>query len=398
MNASSSTASLAAIAACGVAIRALLFFHSSASASGSAIFFGLNTFDSLKETAFARKHGGVASAVIGSSPRVLLALERFSEHTGGVVDTREGEREMTFWVLTAVDVCIAVCLWISARAHQKGVPYLGPSFVAASYLLNPLTVLSTQALSFQAFTRCVYSMMLATSGWILMPLAAVLLQVSSHPLMAITVVLPAMHTFACGPEKRYILLSVSFLIGVCGFYALIEAWIRHTLGDKPTPWPGGADVDLLTPNIGLFWYLFTQIFDRFEYMFHFIFNGHVYLYVIPLWLHLYRQPHGLLTAHIAIVVLFQPHPTVCDFAYLISLLLLHHDIVRRLGSFSFIVLVASVSLSIMPVMACLWLDRNTGNANFVYFQHLIHHSACGVLLAEWLREIHQRDSQPATDK
>mmetsp|Transcript_34249 Transcript_34249/g.98629 ORF Transcript_34249/g.98629 Transcript_34249/m.98629 type:complete len:190 (-) Transcript_34249:1571-2140(-) len=140
MNASSSTASLAAIAACGVAIRALLFFHSSASASGSAIFFGLNTFDSLKETAFARKHGGVASAVIGSSPRVLLALERFSEHTGGVVDTREGEREMTFWVLTAVDVCIAVCLWISARAHQKGVPYLGPSFVAASYLLNPLTV------------------------------------------------------------------------------------------------------------------------------------------------------------------------------------------------------------------------------------------------------------------
>lgn len=38
----------------------------------------------------------------------------------------------------------------------------------------------------------------------------------------------------------------------------------------------------LTPNIGVFWYFMTEIFDRFRTFFLFCFHGHIIAYVIPL--------------------------------------------------------------------------------------------------------------------
>lgn len=37
----------------------------------------------------------------------------------------------------------------------------------------------------------------------------------------------------------------------------------------------------LTPNIGLFWYFFTEVFSHFRYFFLFCFQLHCFAYVIP---------------------------------------------------------------------------------------------------------------------
>ena len=38
----------------------------------------------------------------------------------------------------------------------------------------------------------------------------------------------------------------------------------------------------LTPNVGLFWYLHTEMFARFKNYFVFVFNVHPLIYVVPL--------------------------------------------------------------------------------------------------------------------
>jgi phosphatidylinositol glycan class U len=42
----------------------------------------------------------------------------------------------------------------------------------------------------------------------------------------------------------------------------------------------------LSPNIGLFWYYFTEIFKHFQKFYVFSFQYHVFLYAIPLYLRL----------------------------------------------------------------------------------------------------------------
>ena len=37
----------------------------------------------------------------------------------------------------------------------------------------------------------------------------------------------------------------------------------------------------LTPNIGLFWYYFTEVFDHFRPFFTFFFQYHFFIYIIP---------------------------------------------------------------------------------------------------------------------
>lgn len=76
----------------------------------------------------------------------------------------------------------------------------------------------------------------------------------------------------------------------------------------------------LQPNIGLFWYFFTEMFEHFRplFLFSFQMNATV-LYLVPLTIKLHKQPIFLATILIALTSIFRSYPCVGDIAFYMAL-------------------------------------------------------------------------------
>ena len=86
----------------------------------------------------------------------------------------------------------------------------------------------------------------------------------------------------------------------------------------------------LTPNVGLWWYFFIEIFDSFRSFFLVVFQLHLVIYVIPLVLRLHRNPLAIVTTLMGIISIFKSYPSVSDLSVYLGLLSLHTDIFPRI--------------------------------------------------------------------
>ncbi|CRG95032.1 GPI transamidase subunit PIG-U, putative [Plasmodium gallinaceum] len=127
----------------------------------------------------------------------------------------------------------------------------------------------------------------------------------------------------------------------------------------------------LLPNLGNFWYIFSLMFRDYYYSFLFLFHFHVFLYPLPLFFRLVKTPLIYLTTMITIALVFQPNITINDIVY--SLLILAIDYEKTLYTIPFIKLLIILlgNLSLFSVTINLWLRKNTGNANYVYFNQIV---------------------------
>jgi phosphatidylinositol glycan class U len=131
----------------------------------------------------------------------------------------------------------------------------------------------------------------------------------------------------------------------------------------------------LTPNVGLGWYLMTQMFDRFRLFFLCL------LAALPVALNtavacslpMRRLP--LLGLIVGCQLTAALHPQLVLGAVNLQLCLLLLAAVCGLLPFMrrvyALLLMLSVSLLLLELMAFLWLAPGSGNANFVYFQSLL---------------------------
>ncbi|KJE90559.1 phosphatidylinositol glycan anchor biosynthesis class U protein, variant 1 [Capsaspora owczarzaki ATCC 30864] len=76
----------------------------------------------------------------------------------------------------------------------------------------------------------------------------------------------------------------------------------------------------LTPNIGLMWYFFTEIFMHFRPFFAWVFQLHVFIYVFPLSVQFRRHPPLLAFAIVTIITVFKSYPSMGDLALVFSML------------------------------------------------------------------------------
>lgn len=97
----------------------------------------------------------------------------------------------------------------------------------------------------------------------------------------------------------------------------------------------------LRPNIGLYWYFFTEMFEHFKWLFIASFQINVgLLYVVPLALRLRKDPMLLAFAYLAIITIFKSYPSIGDVGFYMALLPLWQHLFQRklivLMSFLFI--------------------------------------------------------------
>ena len=122
----------------------------------------------------------------------------------------------------------------------------------------------------------------------------------------------------------------------------------------------------LMPNLGLFWYFLTEMFDHFLIFFTIVFQMNAFIYAIPLTIRLKDDPIVNIFVQVGLLAVLKSYPSVGDTSLYISMLpMLSYlfPLMRNILVYSCMLLASTV---LAPVMFYLWLGSGGGNANFYF--------------------------------
>ncbi|KAJ3207479.1 hypothetical protein HDU82_003702 [Entophlyctis luteolus] len=122
----------------------------------------------------------------------------------------------------------------------------------------------------------------------------------------------------------------------------------------------------LTPNIGLWWYIFIEMFDQFRLFFLIVFQVFVFAFSVPLTLKFNEHPMFLVGLFLIIIAAFKSYPSVGDVALYIPFVLMYQELFKYMKRLYVIVNLGAYSLVLLPLFYNLWIYAGSGNANFFY--------------------------------
>ncbi|KAI7865524.1 GPI transamidase subunit PIG-U [Spinellus fusiger] len=263
---------------------------------------------------------------------------------------------------------------------------VSPLKVATLYLFHPFSILSCVSRSTLIFTNAsiVLALVWASHGHSIAAMfwVAMASYLSFYPLMLIA----PLALYSTRPW-----LSVAACVG----------WLGLLLGLSRL-WMGSWDfihavygvvvfLSDLTPNVGMFWYFFIEIFDQFRSFFMVVFQLHSFIFVAPLCIKQRHMPIFVITILCGIMSVFKSYPSVGDCALFFGLVPIHDEIIQycRYGFLvSNLFLYASV---LSPIFWYLWIYAGSGNANFFYAITLVYNLGQILLLIDLVYSALRRD-------
>ncbi|GMJ05574.1 hypothetical protein like AT1G63110 [Hibiscus trionum] len=274
-----------------------------------------------------------------------------------------------------------------SEVHSSG------DVAALIYLCNPFTIvacvgLSTSPIENMAVILCLYG---ACSR--LIPLAAFGWVIATHLSLYPAILIIPVHHFFQPPRKLFLqrhqqkgvlnqsklppgfswrpIIHFAFWALVWSVYVLVLCGIslkqfgglwemfKSTYGFILT-------VEDLSPNIGVLWYFFAEVFEFFRNFFLIVFHVNILFIILPLAIRLHHRPCYLAFVYVAVCSMLKSYPSVGDSALYSGLL---GWFVNELSDmqFSLFLFCGYVGVSLLsPVMHNLWIWRGTGNANFYF--------------------------------
>jgi phosphatidylinositol glycan class U len=231
-------------------------------------------------------------------------------------------------------VAMSTRLFTSPRRDIK----YGTIAVAAGFLFNPFTIAACLARTTSVITNTLILLSMShaargrSSSFLLtLGLASYL---SLYPLF----VFPGMCILCYSQQQspsspiRFTLAHSAGLAVIIG--GLIYASVLLT-GSTQFLWSTYGTLLLLpdlTPNVGLWWYFFIEMFDSFRSFFLGVFWLHMASYVPAITIRLRKQPLFVCAALMGVVSIFQPYPSVVDSALFLGLVpLFRHVFPRKYG-------------------------------------------------------------------
>ncbi|XP_002132259.2 phosphatidylinositol glycan anchor biosynthesis class U protein [Drosophila pseudoobscura] len=242
-----------------------------------------------------------------------------------------------------------------------------PELVLIAYLFNPLTVLSCIGLTSTVLSNLFLALFLyfLTKG-LLLPCIFLLAFETVRSFYPIVLMAPLLLVFARRSFAGGVILSVLFavacLIIAAASYLVIESWsfLEGTLGFI-------FYFRDLQPNIGLFWYFFTEMFEHFRTMFLITFQlNATVLYLVPLSLKLRKEPLLLATVLVALMAVFRAYPSLGDVGFYLALLPLWKRCWKYMAHGFVVFTFFLVTLSMMGTLWHLWIYAGSANANFYF--------------------------------
>jgi len=264
-----------------------------------------------------------------------------------------------------------------------------PRLLCLSYLLNPYVIASCVAMTSTVWTNLMlatFLLSLVTSNQViacvslslatyqslypailLVPLCLKLVQDSPNvsPINTVLTILGMFFTF---------LASLLFLSAeICGDWSFLNSVYGFIL-----------TVPELTPNMGIFWYFFTEMFDHFRVFFVWTFQLNLLLYVAPLSIKFPSHPLLLSTTMIGLIAVFKSYPSTGDVGFFLSLLPLFSHLLPFMKQ-TFIILCMLLATTVLaPIAWQLWIYNNSANANYYFAINLVYSTAQIFLITDLL--------------
>ncbi|KAI1852099.1 hypothetical protein JX266_002952 [Neoarthrinium moseri] len=290
----------------------------------------------------------------------------------------------TYVLYIAVDLLSAHALYQIAESGEAGASRLFKSprrdkkwsgyAVAALFLLNPFTIATCLARPTTVFTNCAIlhavAKAIAGSTFTAVLSLSMAAYLSMYPLLLFPPLILLAYDRTHGAKSQSLLLFagkstaaavVAMLLFGLSSYALTGSWefLDSTYGIQLT-------LTDLTPNVGLWWYFFVEMFDSFRSFFLGVFWLHLSSYAPALCIRIRHQPLMVVTLLLGVFAIFKPYPSVADTSLFLALVPCFRYIFPLLR-YSF--LSASVVLYatfLGPAFYHLWIYAGSGNANFFY--------------------------------
>ena len=301
--------------------------------------------------------------------------------------------------LTTCALCFVVhhnMIWTAkeeSKLETKMPPCISPRFrfglshvsalqklVVLLYYCNPVCVLTSVSDSMQPLLHFLLasSLLLAQLGNapLSMFLVASATYMSCWPVALVTPLVLWLHRSAADNLRRhgtYLVpcLSVGFfaawLLGLLLLsYAMTGSWDFLELCYGPH-----LRFEDNTPNVGLYWYFFAGIFDRFRPFFVSVFHLMPFVFVAPLAFRFASHPTTFAASLLGIFSVLGPYPTMCSAMFAASVMATCPQTLCRLRPVSLYSAVAiTVPVTLIRLDWHLWIQTGAGNANYLYFQTL----------------------------
>jgi hypothetical protein len=149
------------------------------------------------------------------------------------------------------------------------------------------------------------------------------------------------------------------------------------------------------PTLGLLWYFFSQIFDRFRSLYSIIIPAPLLIHSLSLVIRLPQYPFFIIMVTQSLSIIFHPLPTLKHYLFIFFLFILNYPVLRpRLGNLTFLIFAILHFLIGFITMWASWIDLGSGNANFVFFQTILFNAFILLLLLELLTSVRTLTSIP----
>jgi phosphatidylinositol glycan class U len=300
------------------------------------------------------------------------------------------------------------------------------SAVAAAYLFNPFVILTCLARSTNVFGNLfiLIATLKACRGALMGSAFALAIAsyMSLHPLMLLppltilcydSWVLRRSNTDQNASTTSLVSFAVRYTFVLVAAIAILFALSYALIGDWSfisAVYASRLLLPDLTPNVGLWWYFFIEIFDSFRNFFLGVFWLHMISYSPALTIRLREQPLAAVVLLCGIFAIFQPYANVGDAGFWLSLLSMYGHVHEReyslplpdhiystqptdvvnttVSRYAFPAISALIYTTLLgPAFYYLWVYAGSGNANFFYAITLVWSLALSVILADMVYAI-----------
>ncbi|XP_008549393.1 phosphatidylinositol glycan anchor biosynthesis class U protein [Microplitis demolitor] len=246
-------------------------------------------------------------------------------------------------------------------------------YVPAAYLFNPYIVLNCVALTTTVFSNLLTSLALyfMIKKYKLAACLTIALLTLQNLYPASLIVAATIFVAKDAKSNRQIFkiiltmvtLFVALLISLIYLsYYIMGNWnfVKNTTGFI-------LMVPDLRPNIGLYWYFFTEMFEHFRGLFIASFQINVgLLYVVPLALRLRNDPMLLSFAYLAIIAIFKSYPSLGDVGFYMALLPMWQHLFRHMQQGFIVGCFVLFCTVFAPTVWHQWIYSCSANANFYF--------------------------------
>lgn len=266
----------------------------------------------------------------------------------------------------------------------------------SSYLLNPYLLLPSLALSTSTFENALtlLALMFASEGRPSSALLAIAFTIHLSS-SSILLLLPILMLLVTSPASQLAsprqfqgsIYRMTLLFGEFMFYWLVLVGAACIMADGDWNWvkaSWGASLMLpdLTPNPGLWWYFFTEMFDHFRPFFLMVFSVHLVIYILPICMKFQHDPLYAAFLLIGVLGTFKAYLTLADPGLFLSMMSLFPEVHGYLRHLIVTTLLHLHAALLLPLQHVLWVSEGRGNANFYYAASLVMGMAGGAGLVD----------------